>query len=356
MGGQVSTDDGRASGETLVAAEMVAAEAEAVAAEWRELCRWDPELAPDTVPPAVEPVIAAVADALNRPQPLGWGADERMTEAIDAFTDRAGPAAIEELVCLREALSRRLRGRVPAGEAEETWSRLQMTIDRAIACAARRAFSQLQEAARVDALTGVMNRRAFEVDVGRELGRVARHGGRFSLVVLDIDGLKEINDTLGHTAGDARLKALGSALRGTIRREDTAYRLGGDEFAVLLPGASPAQAERIMARVAESAAPSRFTWGVAACPADGTTIGMLVGGADARLYRRRASARRSNLPEPAVGRRADRPVATGAGAARGSATAMGTGARPRGSVHPTAAGSSGPVRRPARGRSGRTGG
>ena len=78
-----------------------------------------------------------------------------MAEAVDAFTDRAGPAAIEELVCLREALSRRLRGRVPAGEAEETWSRLQMTIDRAIACAARRAFSQLEQAACVDALTGV---------------------------------------------------------------------------------------------------------------------------------------------------------------------------------------------------------
>ena len=294
MGGLTVIDDGvRADGSSLVAAGVLAAEAGAVAAEWRELCRWDPELAPDIVPPAVEQVIEAVAGALNRPQPLGWGADEAVAEAVDAFTDRAGPAAIEELVCLREALSRRLRGRVPAREAEETWARLQMTIDRAMACAARRAFSQLETAACNDALTGVLNRRSFEIDMKRELGRIARHRGRFSLVMLDIDGLKTINDTLGHTTGDVRLQTLGTALRNSIRREDTAYRFGGDEFAVLLPGASPDQAQRVMARVGEAAVPTRFSWGVATCPSDGITIEGLVGAADARLYRRRKRARRA---------------------------------------------------------------
>jgi diguanylate cyclase (GGDEF)-like protein len=293
-GRQVDLRDGNVTGEeSLVAARVLAEEARAVAAEWRELCRWDPELAPDTEPPAVEPVIAAVAGALNRPQPLGWGADEEVADAVDAFTDRAGPAAIEELVCLREAVSRRLRGRVPAAESAETWARLQMTIDRAISCAARRAFSQLQRAARFDALTGVMNRRSFEDDIARELGRVTRHGGRFSLVMVDLDGLKTINDSLGHTAGDARLQALGVALRSSTRREDTAYRVGGDEFAVLLPGASREQAMRVMYRVAEAAEPARFSWGVACCPADGTTAGALVAAADTRLYRRRARARRA---------------------------------------------------------------
>ncbi|MGH9011540.1 MAG: GGDEF domain-containing protein [Acidimicrobiia bacterium] len=277
---------------SLVAARVLAAEARAVAAEWRELCRWDPELAPDTVAPSVEPVIEAVAGALNRPQPLGWGADEDVAVAVDAFTDRAGPAAIEELVCLREALSRRLRGRVPPTEAAETWARLQMTLDRAISCAARRAFSQLQRAACFDALTGVMNRRSFEADVARELGRVTRHGGGFSLVIVDLDGLKAINDTLGHTVGDARLQALGAALRTSTRREDTAYRLGGDEFAVLLPSASRDQAQRVMNRVAEAAVPARFSWGAASCPSDGTTAEALIAAADARLYRRRARALR----------------------------------------------------------------
>jgi diguanylate cyclase (GGDEF)-like protein len=286
-------NDGASSQDSLVAARMLVAEARAVAAEWRELCRWDPELAPDTVPPSVAPVIAAVAGALNRPQPLGWGADDEVADAVDAFTDRAGPAAIEELVCLREALSRRLRGRVPPAEAAETWARLQMTVDRAISCAARRAFSQLQRAACFDALTGVMSRRSFEADVARELGRVTRHGGRFSLVMVDLDGLKAINDTLGHAVGDARLQALGAALRTSTRREDTAYRVGGDEFSVLLPGASRLQAQQVMHRVAEAAGPARFSWGVASCPSDGTTADALVAAADARLYRRRARARRA---------------------------------------------------------------
>jgi diguanylate cyclase (GGDEF)-like protein len=282
---------GRDGEDGLLAAGLLVAETPEVAAEWRELCRWDPELEPDTVPPAVEPVIAAVAEALQRPQPLAWGADEEVADAVDDFTDRAGPAAVEELVCLREALTRRLRGRVPAAEADETWARLQMTIDRAMARAARRALSQLERAACFDALTGVMNRRSFEADMARELGRVARHGGRFSLAMLDLDGLKAINDGLGHVAGDARLQALGTALRTTTRREDSAYRLGGDEFAVLLPGASADQARRVMGRVADAAGPARFSWGVATCPADGLTLAALVGAADARLYRRRAAAR-----------------------------------------------------------------
>ena len=301
MGGRsLDIREGLAAGEdSLVAAQVLAAEAGAVATEWRELCRWDPELAPDTVAPAVEPIIEAVAGALNRPQPLGWGADEEVVEAVNAFTDRAGPAAIEELVCLREALSRRLRGRVPPAEAAETWARLQMTIDRAISCATSRAFSQLQRAACFDALTGVMNRRSFEVDVARELGRVTRHGGGFSLVMVDLDGLKTINDTLGHTVGDARLQALGAALRTSTRREDTAYRVGGDEFAVLLPGASREQSQRVMHRVAEAAVPAQFSWGVASCPSDGDTAEALTAAADSRLYRRRARARRRQPTQPA---------------------------------------------------------
>jgi diguanylate cyclase (GGDEF)-like protein len=279
---------------SLVAAALLASEASQVAADWRELCRWDPELPPDIVPPAVEPVIEAVAAALDRPQPLGWGADEEVAEAVDEFADRAGPAAIEELVCLREAVTRRLRGRVPPAEAAETWARLQMTIDRAISCAARRAFSQLERAACVDPLTGVLNRRSFQRDVTRELGRVGRHGGGFSLVMIDVDGLKAVNDTLGHTVGDARLQVLGTALRNSTRREDTAYRVGGDEFAVLLPGASREQALRVMARVAEGALPTSISWGVATCPSDGTGAEELVAAADARLYRRRARARRAS--------------------------------------------------------------
>ncbi|MGH8993256.1 MAG: hypothetical protein ACRDZ7_17245, partial [Acidimicrobiia bacterium] len=61
--------------DSLTAARLLLAESGAVAADWRQLCQWDPELPPDTEPPAPEPVITALADALRRPQPLGWGVD-----------------------------------------------------------------------------------------------------------------------------------------------------------------------------------------------------------------------------------------------------------------------------------------
>src|SRR5258707_1238281 len=130
-GRPLTTDDGRIDDGGLVAARVLMAEAGEVAAEWRELCRWDPELAPDTVPPAVEPVIAAVAGALNRPQPLGWGADEDVVEAVDTFTDRAGPAAIEELGCPRGAPGAGARGRGPPGGGRGVMARVCRAAGRA---------------------------------------------------------------------------------------------------------------------------------------------------------------------------------------------------------------------------------
>ena len=274
------------------AAALLDLEADEVAQDWRELCRWDPELPPETVPPVPESVIAALADALRRPQPLGWGPDEAVMDALTGFTDQAGALAIAELICLREAISRRFRGRVPAAEMEETWSRLQMTIERAMLWAARRAFDQLERDAAVDALTGLLNRRAFAIEMRRQLGRVARHGGRFILVVLDVDGLKAVNDTLGHNAGDAHLQTLAAGLRTNTRQGDSAYRLGGDEFALCLPEATPAQTEAIIARLTEKTSPVRFSWGLASCPDDGDSAEGLMATADAHLYERRRAARR----------------------------------------------------------------
>ena len=276
---------------TLAAVELLDLEAEALAEDWRELCRWDPQLPPDTEPPVTGPVIVALADAMRRPQPLGWGADERMEAAMADFTERAGPAAVAQLICLREAVSRRFRGRVPPYEAEETWSRLQMTIDRAMLLAARWAYEQLERDVRIDALTGVGNRRAFDIEMRRELGRVARHGGSFSLVILDVDGLKAVNDTLGHNVGDAHLQALATALSENTRLEDSTYRLGGDEFALLMPEGALEEPKVVIRRVAEAAMPARFSWGLSCAPEDGDTVEALMETADARLYQQRSEAR-----------------------------------------------------------------
>jgi diguanylate cyclase (GGDEF)-like protein len=266
----------------LLAVVLLGAEVAEVAAEWRELCRWDPELPPDAVPVDPTPVVRAVVGALRRPQPLGWGVDPEVEEAVEVLTERAGPVAVGQLVCLREAMARRLRGRVPAEEAEETWARLQMTVDRAVACAARRSMEQLSREACADGLTGVLNRRSFERDLRRELGRSHRHGDVFTLVMVDVDGLKAVNDNHGHTAGDELLKRVAAALS-AVRTEDAVYRLGGDEFALLLSATGAEQAEAVMSRVATSAGWS-FSWGSASYPEDGTTGDQLVTTADTRLY------------------------------------------------------------------------
>jgi diguanylate cyclase (GGDEF)-like protein len=95
---------------------------------------------------------------------------------------------------------------------------------------------RLSEIAVTDQLTGLRNYRAFHNDLARRLHRVGRSGEPLSLVMLDLDKLKHVNDTLGHQVGDEHLKALAGALGRAGRGSDCAYRIGGDEFAVILDG------------------------------------------------------------------------------------------------------------------------
>jgi diguanylate cyclase (GGDEF)-like protein len=96
-------------------------------------------------------------------------------------------------------------------------------------------LTRLAELATSDPLTGLRNHRAFHEDLARELQRTGRSDVPLSLVVLDLDDLKTLNDDHGHQAGDERLEALADAIRETTRGADCAYRIGGDEFAVILP-------------------------------------------------------------------------------------------------------------------------
>jgi diguanylate cyclase (GGDEF)-like protein len=103
--------------------------------------------------------------------------------------------------------------------------------------------------AQTDALTALWNRRAFEMAVDDECRRARRSGQALTLVYMDIDGFKQINDRQGHQRGDQVLKEVAAALREAGRaRVDRAFRLGGDEFALLLPGSTAAQAESVVAR------------------------------------------------------------------------------------------------------------
>jgi len=101
-----------------------------------------------------------------------------------------------------------------------------------------------------DPLTGLANRVLFADRLGHALARSRRQGRPGALLLLDLDGFKRINDTLGHDAGDRALVAVAARLRGCVREADTVARLGGDEFAVILDGLAAADdAHRAIARI-----------------------------------------------------------------------------------------------------------
>jgi len=161
---------------------------------------------------------------------------------------------------------------------------------------------QLREQAIRDELTGVHNRRHFVAVAEHELERARCHDTPLSLVMLDIDHFKNVNDMHGHPTGDAALKAVGSMLGATTRAGDLACRLGGEEFAVLLPGTghegAMERAEKWRATLAGMSIPTdaatlRLTasFGVATFPLQAGTLVELMKVADARLYRAKSLGR-----------------------------------------------------------------
>jgi diguanylate cyclase (GGDEF)-like protein len=154
------------------------------------------------------------------------------------------------------------------------------------------ALRREQRAAVTDSLTGLLNRRGLEDRLGEELARCQHNGHELSLVMIDCDGLKAVNDSGGHELGDAVLQRIADCLRAHKRLADVAVRLGGDEFVVLLPetGASDALgiAERFRRELAAAPLPDGRTitaaLGIASFPADGETAAALLRTADRTLY------------------------------------------------------------------------
>jgi len=189
-------------------------------------------------------------------------------------------------------LGARLNG-LPYGTAERD---LAATLAFAGAIAVKNAelVERLQSDATTDQLTGLFNRRAIEERLHAEISRSVRHQIRTTVVMIDLDRFKLINDTLGHAAGDRYLVLVSQILQRHVRTLDVIGRLGGDEFIIVLPMTNPKEAMGYVHRVRGALSAlvrqhpefgdASMSFGIAEAPRDGLTPAAVVAAADAALY------------------------------------------------------------------------
>jgi diguanylate cyclase (GGDEF)-like protein len=179
-----------------------------------------------------------------------------------------------------------------------------VTVLRGVQERLERERDQLRSTAHTDPLTGAENRRSLVQRIEYEIARHTRSSRSFTLLMLDVDGFKPLNDRFGHAAGDELLCDLVNALQRSVRAQDTVARIGGDEFCLLAPETDQAGVEPLVRRV-ERAVGSvmagrqslRAGVGVGVFPDDGVSSDALLHAADQRLVRAKRAARRDRAAE-----------------------------------------------------------
>lgn len=257
------------------------------------------------------PVIMVTAKSQSEDvvQALELGANDYVMKPVDfavAFaraTTQIGRKKAEEEVHKAAAALRRANDNLERQIAERTANlvaaneKLQLEIDHR-----QKSEATIEYLAHYDALTGLANRVLLREQLEEALARVRRTGEELAVLVLDLDGFKTVNDTLGHTVGDELLNCIAAQLRGSVRETDKVARLGGDEFAVLQIGApQPNSAAALAQRLIEViSAPMSVcghqvvigaSIGVAVSAADQTDAEQLLKSADLAMDRAKSDGR-----------------------------------------------------------------
>lgn len=207
-----------------------------------------------------------------------YNGDQTLFGTICGFDREVRPDSFAELAPLLEMLGQLL-------------SVVRVLDGRAVSLARR--LEQTTQESETDALTGLHNRRSWERACRTEEARHHRLGDHASIVVIDLDGLKQVNDRDGHAAGDAMLRRAAAVVRGSSRQTDLVARLGGDEFAVLCPQTTASEVAVYASRIRSELAAAGLTAGVGTATLDRAgTMTETEAAADAAMYadkrRRRA--------------------------------------------------------------------
>ena len=228
----------------------------------------------------------AVADNLSRPVMRLVNAVRAMSEG--KLSTRVPPVSTGELGILEQGFNEM------ASNLDDIHQSLQARIEEATA--------QLAFQARHDALTGLLNRREFEIQLEKVLAAVQAGGEQCSVLFIDLDRFKPVNDSCGHLAGDEVLRQISQLFQGRLRDEDTLARLGGDEFGVLLHNCTGPRARQVAEDLCGLAGAYRFIWqdkvfaigasiGLTRVTRDVRNINELLAAGDAACYRAKESGR-----------------------------------------------------------------
>ncbi len=273
-------------------------------------------------------VLGGVAPFENRNLPLTFLCIPPLAWAAYRFGQREAAAAAFLLSAIAVWGTIRGRGAFGGESPNESLLLLQaftgvvamtaMTL--AAAVSERKRFeTQLVHIADHDSLTGALNRRRFQAELWRHLAEAKRYGMHGSVLFLDLDDFKRVNDRLGHETGDKLLTEVAAVLRGRLRDTDVLARLGGDEFAIVLPHTGGDQAQALAGQLVDAIGSHRFlagqslpvsaSIGIALFPDHGVTVDEVLARADSAMYRAKGAGRNGFCLHAPDADRRDRPQA-----------------------------------------------